>query len=147
MSNLERRFREDKALRDAAKRNFFADIAQTRAGLSGTGIAGRVAGRVSEGARDVFDTAKDQADDNRGIVAALIGALVLWFGRGPILDLLGLSGEEDDEIAEDAAAYRDDYPPGREYRREYRREYDPARYDPAYEHEYPGDYHDYRNDR
>ncbi len=97
MSNLERRLQEDRAMRDAAKQNFLADIAHTRAALSGSGIANRVAGRVGEGARDVFETAKEQADDNRGIVAALIGALVLWLGRGPLLELLNLNGDHGEE--------------------------------------------------
>jgi len=109
MSDLERRFREDKAMRDAAKRNFTADLAHTRAGLSGSGVASRVFGRVGEGARDVLDTAKERADDNPGILAALVGALVLWLGRGPILDLLGVSGERDDDG--DGMAAEHDAPP------------------------------------
>jgi len=112
MSNMDRRFVEDRAMRDAAKRNLMADIAHTRAGLSGSGVASRIFGRIGEGAKDVFETAKSQADDNRGIVAALIGALVLWFGRDRLMDLFGSTGDEEGENAErfDPGGLDDDRP-------------------------------------
>ncbi|MBV7259922.1 hypothetical protein [Erythrobacter crassostreae] len=95
MSKLDQQFYEDRALRDAAREVLMADIAHAKVSLSGKGIAGRVAGRVGDGAKDVFEVAKVHSDDNRGIIAALIGALVLWFTRAPILEILGLEEAED----------------------------------------------------
>ncbi|MGB7418124.1 MAG: hypothetical protein WA918_02990, partial [Erythrobacter sp.] len=97
----ERRLEEDRRLRDAARAVVTSDIANIRAGLSGEGIASRVAGRVGDGARDVFETARDKAEDNQGIVAALVGALILWFARGPILGWLNGGGRTDDAAADD----------------------------------------------
>ncbi len=105
MTDLYQRFREDRRMRDAARIVFKADLEHARSSLSAKGVAERVGDRISEGAMDVFETAKIHSDDNRGIIAALIGAIFLWFGRGPILDLLGLSDTGDaDEISEEALA-------------------------------------------
>jgi len=119
MSNLEHRFEEDRAMRDAARRNFMADVAHTRAGLSGTGIATRIFDRIGEGARDVFETAKIQADDNRGVVAALLGAFVLWFGRGPLIALFERSDDDDDEC-DDSPDDTERHDPDDEVRRDER---------------------------
>lgn len=96
MSDLWQQFLEDRALRDAARANFLADLEHARTSLSGKGIAERVVDRIGEGARDVLEQASETAEDNRGILAVLIGAIVLWFARGPILGLLGLEEAEDD---------------------------------------------------
>lgn len=108
MSNLYQRFTEDRRMRDAAKMVFIADAKHARASLSGKGVAERIGGRISVGAKDVFETAKSASQDNLGIIAALIGAVLLWFSRGPILELLGLSEDEgqpgeydDDEWADE----------------------------------------------
>ena len=96
MSKLEQRFEEDRALRDAAKIVLLADLEHAKASFSGKGLAERVGDRIGDGAKDVFEVAKVQADDNRGIIAALIGAILLWLGREPLLDLLGFGDEEPD---------------------------------------------------
>ncbi len=100
MSELERRLLEYRALRDAARANFLADVDHAKHSFSGKNIAGRFVDRISEGARDVFDQASETAEDNRGIIAALIGAIVLWLSRGPLLELLGFTPETDDENAD-----------------------------------------------
>jgi hypothetical protein len=105
MSPLEEQLREDRALRDAAKAVLLADIEHARTILTPKGVADRVGGRIGDGAKDVFETAKAHADDNRGILAALIGAVLLWIAREPIMELLGLAdAAEDADIAEEAAA-------------------------------------------
>ena len=61
---------------------------------------------MREGAEEVFELAKDRADDNRGVIAVLIGALFLYLARQPILEILGLSepvGENDGEMGEGTA--------------------------------------------
>lgn len=98
MSKIDQRFYEDRALRDAARNVFKADIAHSRATFSGKALAERMVGRIGDGAVDVFETAKDRADDNRGIIAALIGAILLWFARGPVLEMLGLTAQDDADL-------------------------------------------------
>jgi len=102
MSRLERRLVEDRALRDAALELFKADIAFIRSGIRERGVGARLADRLGEGTRDMVDEAADYAEANKGVVAAGLAALVLWFARGPILKFFaGLMG--DDEEAEDDA--------------------------------------------
>ena len=97
MTKLPQQFLEDRALRDAARDVFMADIQHARTSISGKGIAARVGSRVGDGAKDVFEVAKVHADDNRGILAALLGALVLFFAREPILEILGITPSPDAE--------------------------------------------------
>lgn len=102
MTKLPAQFIEDKALRDSARDVFSVDIAHARVNLSAKGVATRIGGHIGEGAKDVIEVARVQADDKRGVLAILIGALVLWLSREPILAILGIgqSGEELDGHAE-----------------------------------------------
>lgn len=108
MTQLPRRFIEDRALRDAARAVLVEDIERLRANLGEQGIASRVSSgvtttitaRIRTGARDVLAQAKAQASDHQAVLAVLIGAIILWFARGPILDWF-------DELTEDAAAEDD----------------------------------------
>lgn len=100
MSRLEEQLREDRRLRDASKAVLMADLEHIKSSFSTKGMFSRMGSRIGDGAVDVFETAKEQAEDHRGIIAALIGAILLWLGREPILGALGLA--EDD--AEDAGA-------------------------------------------
>lgn len=102
MSRLDQQFDEDRALRNAAFSVLKSDIEHAKEAFSGKAIAGRVSSRVGDGAKDVAQIAKGHADDNRGILAALIGALLLWLAREPILDVLGL-GSASDNPDEDSA--------------------------------------------
>ena len=121
MNRLPNQFIEDRALRDAARGVLKADIAHARAAFSGKSIASRIAGRIGDGAQDVVEVAKTNAENNRGILAILLGAVVLFFAREPILEILGLgpendavnddSGNDDDSDAqEDAAALDQEQP-------------------------------------
>ena len=98
MSALEQRLAEDKALRDAALALFKADLALVRADLDERGVGGRIADRVGESTMDMLDEAVDYAEDNKGKLAAAIAAVIVWFGRGPILDAIGgLLGDDGDD--------------------------------------------------
>ncbi|MEL7189563.1 MAG: hypothetical protein AAGK17_08440 [Pseudomonadota bacterium] len=107
MSKLEKQFEEDRALRNAALSVLKADVEHAKAALSGKAIASRVGTRVGDGAKDAFEIAKVHADDKRGILAALIGAVILWFVREPLLDILGL-GSASDNTGEDSDMPNDD---------------------------------------
>lgn len=93
---LPAQFVEDRALRDAARGVLMADILHARESFSTKGIATRIGNRIGDGARDVVEVAKVQADNNRGVLAILIGALLLWLARNPLLEMLGLEPSADD---------------------------------------------------
>ncbi|WP_324075622.1 MAG: hypothetical protein RSE14_02235 [Erythrobacter sp.] len=96
MSVLPQRFIEDRALRDAARAVLDEDIARLRTSLGEQGVASRVTssigttvtGRLKAGASDVLESAKDTAIDNRGVIAVLVSAILLWLMRGPLLSLV-----------------------------------------------------------
>lgn len=96
-AELGRSLDQDRALRDAALAVLKADIANVQSDLAGRGIGERVVGRISAGAVDIFDEAAELADNNRGILATLIGAVLVWFARNPIIALF-----TDDEVSETA---------------------------------------------
>lgn len=114
MTQLPQRFIEDRALRDAARAVLVEDIERLRASLGEEGIASRVSSgvsttissRIRTGARDVLAQAKAQAGDHKGVLAVLIGAIILWFAREPILDWIDeLAGDQpEDDIETPAAA-------------------------------------------
>ena len=85
---LERQLREDRMLRDAARAMVDADVAHLRASLAGRSISNRIADRIGEGAHDAMDEAAELATEHKGLLAAAIGALILWFARHPLINLL-----------------------------------------------------------
>ncbi|TAD73112.1 MAG: hypothetical protein EAY70_12855 [Sphingomonadales bacterium] len=114
MTKLPDRFIDDRAMRDAARAVLAEDIERLRTSLGEEGIASRVSSgvsstistRIRSGARDVLDQAKAQAGDHKGVLAILIGAIILWFGRGPILEWieeLDNQGSETEDDLNDAA--------------------------------------------
>jgi hypothetical protein len=111
MTSLPDRFIEDRALRDAARVLLTDDLTRLRENLGEQGIASRVSssvsstitGRLRAGARDVLAQAQAQAGDHKGVLALLVGAIILFFARGPIIDWLDDSAESDD-VEDDATA-------------------------------------------
>ncbi len=105
MTRLPHRFIEDRALRDAARAVLEADLVHMKDSLAERGVASRVKSgltstistRIGDGARDVLEEARQQASDHRGVLAALIGAILLWLAREPIFGWLGLGGHESDD--------------------------------------------------
>ncbi|MEL7519261.1 MAG: hypothetical protein AAFN48_09945, partial [Pseudomonadota bacterium] len=97
MSRLPEDFHQDRALRDAARGVLVADLEHAKATLSGKAIAGRVAGRVGDGAKDVAEIAKVHAADNQGLLAGLMAIIALFLARGPIMEILGLAEFPDDD--------------------------------------------------
>ena len=88
------RLLEDRHVRDAARALVEADFQNLRADLSIKGIGERAVDRLTEGASEVYDEAIEVAADNKGALAAILAALVLWFARNPIRDAL-LSDSDD----------------------------------------------------
>lgn len=98
MTDLKRQMIEDRNLRDAAKAIVESDIAHIKSELSAKGIGERMIGSVGEGAADVLERAGEAAETHKGVLAALLGAVVLWFARNPIAELF--SEESDDSGGE-----------------------------------------------
>jgi hypothetical protein len=122
MTRLPDRFAEDRRLRDTARAVLAEDIERLRASLAEEGIGSRVSSgvtatistRIRTGARDVLEQAKAQAGDHKGVVAMLVGAIVLWLAREPLLawlaDFVEALGDPGDDI--EAAADPETAPAG-----------------------------------
>lgn len=108
MSRLPEDFHQDRALRDAARGVLVADLEHAKATLSGKAIAGRVASRVGDGAKDVAEIAKVHAADNQGLLAGLLAIVALFLARGPIMEILGLAEFPDDDAQNKADTEPDD---------------------------------------
>lgn len=67
-----------------------------KASLEYKSIGQRAVERVKDTAVDAYDDARDLAEHNKGAVAAIVAAIVLWLARNPILDLLGFDREEEE---------------------------------------------------
>lgn len=92
----------DRRLRDSARALLAADIEFMKGDLARKGLSERAGDRIRQGALDVYDEAFEVAADNKGALAALIAAVLLWFARHPILETLGLRDAEGEEQAEAA---------------------------------------------
>ncbi|QZD92838.1 hypothetical protein K3162_01980 [Qipengyuania xiapuensis] len=97
MSDRRARMLEDKYLRDSARALVEADIQHIKADFAHKSLGERAMDRVTEGAMDLYEEAIDVAEDNKGALAALIAAIVVWFARNPLMSLFGLEPHEDDD--------------------------------------------------
>ena len=95
MSDLARQLREDRALRDAARALVDADVEHLKGEWGRKSLATRTSDRIKEGASDLYEEAVESADEYRGVLAALIVAIGLWFARHPLLSAF-LGDEEGD---------------------------------------------------
>lgn len=97
MTDRRLRMLEDRYLRDSARALVEADVEHLKADFAHKGVAERAFDRIREGAGDLYDEAVDAAEDNKGALAAMIAAILVWLARNPILEMLGLSGDEEGE--------------------------------------------------
>ena len=101
MSARHARMLEDRHLRDSARALVEADVENIKADLDRKGLATRALDTFKNGAVDIYEEAVDIAEDNKGALAALIAAVIVWFARNPIFDLFG-AGKHDDSDGESA---------------------------------------------
>lgn len=101
MSDRRTRMLEDRYLRDSARALVEADIEHLKADFTHKTLAERAMDRVVDGASDLYDEAIEMAEDNKGALAALVAAIVVWFARNPILELLGFAPEDPDHDEDD----------------------------------------------
>ena len=97
MGDRKARMLEDKYLRDYARALVEADIEHIKADFAHKGLGERAMDRMTEGAMDLYEEAIEVAEDNKGALAALVAAIVVWFARNPLLDLLGFENDEEEE--------------------------------------------------
>lgn len=111
MNRLADELAQDRALRDAALAVFRTDLAFVREDIQARGVGGRIADRIGDSAKDMLDDAVDYAEDNRGMVAAAIAAIVLWFARAPLLNglaqILGLDEADPEQQHGDSRSHDD----------------------------------------
>ncbi|SFP40605.1 hypothetical protein [Qipengyuania nanhaisediminis] len=101
MSDRKAQMLADRHLRNSARALVDADIENLKATCSGKSLGERAFDRVREGAVDVYEEAVEVAENNKGALAALLAAIVVWFARNPILSIFGLEPEDDEETAQD----------------------------------------------
>ena len=85
---LEKVMVEDRMVRDAARAMVDADLANLKANYAARGIGDRVKDKFEEGAAVVLEEAVTVAEDNKGVIATLIAAIILWFARHPVMDFI-----------------------------------------------------------
>lgn len=101
-------------LRDQALALVKDDIEALKLDLELRGVGARIADRVGDEAREVWEQTLDVAAAHRSLVAATLLALVAWLLRGPIASGVGaLFGRDDvdadepvDHFGDDSAAAR-----------------------------------------
>lgn len=89
-----------RAARDWAKAEFDTSLAQLRCDLEEQSIGARVKDKLLDDASAVYTEALEVASESKGLIAATVAALALWFLRHPIIawaqQLLGEAEESDD---------------------------------------------------
>lgn len=121
MADLESDLRQDRALRNAAKRLVKADLGFLKGDVAEKGLGGRIADRAKDGAAGIAESAADFAGENKlqvgtGLVVAA-AAFAGWIFRDrlgdAIYDLFHSKGpleeaaERVEQLAEDARSLID----------------------------------------
>ncbi|MFC0589305.1 hypothetical protein ACFFF7_07760 [Novosphingobium aquiterrae] len=76
---------EDRRMREAAKANFTAGIAQVKADLGARSVPARVIAKAKDEAVETMATGLEIAEESKGIVAGVVAAVLLWLFRAPLL--------------------------------------------------------------
>lgn len=84
MTAIDLQLAEDRALRDAAKRLFDADVTFIREDLTQRSAGGRVVDRATDAALDTADDALNAAREHKTVLLVITAGIVAWFARGPI---------------------------------------------------------------
>lgn len=102
-ADLAQQLREDRDTRDQALALVKQDIAHLKSDYQDKGIGERAVDKLKGSANGIYGEAVEVASDHRGVLAAVIGAIVLWFARHPIMAFLTGSKDAEDERDEDDA--------------------------------------------
>ncbi|WP_336977462.1 hypothetical protein [Altererythrobacter fulvus] len=102
---LEAQLQEDRALRDAAREVFYAELAHARTEATPAALGQRIADRIGARADEASDAAIEFADRHGTTVIAGLAAAAtaagLWLARKPILSgLARMTGKRDEKTGE-----------------------------------------------
>jgi hypothetical protein len=100
MANLADDVFASRRVRNAARDAFDSRRSRIRQDLDARGVGGRIADKLGADAVSAYEEAVAIAEQNKGIVAGTITALVVWFLRNPLLALLDSLGSERTDEAE-----------------------------------------------
>lgn len=89
MNGDSERLAEDRARRNAARQAFESNLDQIKTDLAARSIGGRIADKAGAEVKGALSEAAAVARESKGIIAATLGALLVWFLRNPLLALLG----------------------------------------------------------
>lgn len=107
MNDAGERLTQDRAKRDAARKAFDANVSQVRADLTSRSIGGRIADKASAEAMGALNEAAAIARESKGIIAATLAALLVWFLRNPLLGLLNRKFGRDKSASQPDAVQED----------------------------------------
>lgn len=96
MERLAKQLDNDRLARDAARGAFDQRFALVKRDLEARGVGGRIADKIGEDARDIFNEAVEVASAHRGVVAGTIAAVAIWIFRNPIITGIELLLDRDD---------------------------------------------------
>jgi hypothetical protein len=105
MSDRLQRLAEDRALRNAARENFYSGWRSVTGDLEKRGIGQRVSDRALQEVRELADKTLAVAGESKGIIAGTVAAIMLWLFRGPIItwaEGLFADDDADDETSENS---------------------------------------------
>lgn len=101
MTDAGNKLAQDRANRTAARARFDTRVAQVRADLAARPIGGRIADKAGEEALGAASEAFAVARESKGIIAAVIAALALWFLRNPLIALVSRALSKQGAVKED----------------------------------------------
>ncbi|TCD05136.1 hypothetical protein EYB45_06425 [Erythrobacteraceae bacterium CFH 75059] len=97
--DLARRLGEERRARDSAYAAVQEDIALLKAGHAEKGIKDRATDKIKDGASDVLEEGAHLAREHKGLVVALLAAIVVWFARHPLIAFFtGERSDEDEDV-------------------------------------------------
>ncbi|MEP2736490.1 MAG: hypothetical protein ABJP34_09335 [Erythrobacter sp.] len=92
MTSIKDQLREDKAIRDAAREVIDLDVAHVKTLASPDALRGRTVTPAADRAQALRKNAAETASDNKGKIAAIVGAAasaaILWAVREPLMALI-----------------------------------------------------------
>ncbi|WP_374528617.1 hypothetical protein [Novosphingobium sp.] len=101
MNEAASKLARDRANRKAARSLFDARISQVKADLEARPIGGRIADKAGEEAMNAANEALAVAKESKGIIAAMVAALALWFFRNPLIAFFAQHFSPQAEVQED----------------------------------------------
>jgi hypothetical protein len=85
VSKAEDRLAQNRNLRGSARGLFDTRLAQVKADLAARSIGGRVKAKAQGEVFKALDSGIDVAKESKGVIAATVGAVLLWAFRAPLL--------------------------------------------------------------